>query len=170
MIALADLIDTINLRLGQAIAWLTAFMVALTLIVVVLRYALDAGAIALQESVTYLHALVIALGVAHTLHVDAHVRVDILYSRMSQQRRDLVNLLGHLMFLVPVSILIIATSLPYVADSWRVLEGSPEVGGIPAVFLLKTLIPVMGALLLLQGLADSLRLGVSLLANRQTSA
>ena len=163
MIPLANFIDAVNLRLGHAIAWLTALMVVLTFIVVVLRYALDAGAIALQESVTYLHALVIMLGIAHTLHVDAHVRVDILYSRMSERGRDIVNLLGHLLFLAPVSVLIIYTSLPYVADSWRVLEGSPEVGGIPAVFLLKTLLPVMGVLLLLQGVAESLRLCVRLM-------
>jgi|TARA_B100000315_G_C14548845_1_gene574649 TRAP-type mannitol/chloroaromatic compound transport system permease small subunit len=155
-------IDAVNQGLGQGIAWLTAFMVALTLIVVVIRYAFDAGAIALQESVTYLHALVIMLGIPHTLKVDAHVRVDILYSRLRPAHRAAANLAGHTLFLAPVAVLVLYTSLPYVVDSWRVLEGSPEVGGIPAVFLLKTLIPVMAVLLLAQGIADSIRLTLGL--------
>jgi TRAP-type mannitol/chloroaromatic compound transport system permease small subunit len=80
--------------------------------------------------------------------------VDILYARMSDHHRTLVDLFGHLFFLLPVSALILWTSVPYAADAWRVLERSSEVGGIPAVFLLKTLIPTMALLLALQGLAE----------------
>jgi TRAP-type mannitol/chloroaromatic compound transport system permease small subunit len=155
---LADLLDALNDRLGRTIAWLTALMVVATIIVVLLRYGLDMGAIVVQESVTYMHALVVTLGIACTLKDDGHVRVDILYSRMTPGRRDLVNLAGHVLFLLPVCILVIFSSWEYVANAWRVREGSPEVGGIPAVFLLKTLIPVMAVLLLVQGAAETMRI------------
>ena len=68
-----------------------------------------------------------------------------------------VNLVGHCLLLAPMAISLFWLSLPYVAASWRTLEGSSEVGGIPAIFLLKTLIPVMCFLLLLQALAESAR-------------
>jgi TRAP-type mannitol/chloroaromatic compound transport system permease small subunit len=84
---------------------------------------------------------------------------------MSERRQALVDVTGHLLFLLPVSLLIFWTSLPYVANAWRVLEGSSEVGGVPAVFLLKTLIPIMALLLGLQGLNEIVR-GVQRLRQR----
>ena len=154
MSALTRLLDRMTEVLGRTIAWLTLIMVVATVIVVVLRYGFDSGAIALQESVTYLHACVFMLGIPYALKHGAHVRVDILYARLPDHRRTVVDLIGHLLFLIPVAILILVTSLDYVAGAWRVREGSPEVGGIPAVYLLKTLIPVMACLLLLQGVAE----------------
>jgi TRAP-type mannitol/chloroaromatic compound transport system permease small subunit len=86
-----------------------------------------------------------------------HVRVDVLYGRLSPRNRCVVDLTGHLFLLLPVCIFIFWTSLPYVRASWRILEGSADVGGIPAVFLLKTLIPVLAVLLFLQGLCEITR-------------
>ncbi len=139
------------------VAWLLPVMVVITMVVVVLRYAFNGGSILLQESVLYLHALVFLLGIPYALKHDAHVRVDIVYTRLDPRRRAMVDLAGHLLFLVPVSLAIVIYSQPYVARSWRILEASPEVGGIPGVFLLKTLIPVTAALLLLQGIAEIVR-------------
>lgn len=132
-------------------------MVAATLLVVVLRYALSQGSILLQESIMYLHALVFMLGIPYALKTNAHVRVDVVYSRLSPRGRALVDLLGHLLFLAPVAVTILVFSRTYVVSAWRILEGSSEVGGIPGVFLLKTLIPLAALLLLLQGLAEILR-------------
>jgi TRAP-type mannitol/chloroaromatic compound transport system permease small subunit len=128
-----------------------------TLTVVVLRYGFDIGAIVVQESVLYLHATSFMLGIAYALKDDAHVRVDILYSRLSPTGKARVNLAGHILFLLPCAVTIGALSLDYVAASWRVLEGSSEVGGIPAIFLLKSLIPVMALTLIAQGLAEIAR-------------
>jgi TRAP-type mannitol/chloroaromatic compound transport system permease small subunit len=141
-------------RVGRAVAWLTLAMTLLTFAIVVLRYGLDVGFIALQESVVYLHAVVVLLGIAYTLGHDEHVRVDVLYNRLSETGRAWVNLVGHCLFLLPFGLTIIATSAEYVAASWRVLEGSPEVSGIPGLFLLKTLIPTMAVLVLLQGAVE----------------
>lgn len=151
-------------RLGAAAAWLNLGMVAATCIVVALRYALGAGAIALQEAVIYMHAMALAAGLAYTLQRDEHVRVDLLYARMGERGKSWVNLCGHLFLLVPTCICIAAASLPYAASSWSILEGSPEVGGVPAVFLLKSLLPASAVLLALQGLALAWREGRTLRA------
>jgi len=150
-------IDRLIDRLGSAAAWLNVAMVAVTCIVVALRYALDAGAIFLQESVVYMHGAAFLTGLSYALRHDAHVRVDVLYSRMTARSRAAVNLAGHALLLAPLCVTVMVASWSYVGKSWAVLEGSAEVAGVPAVFLLKTLIPVAAALLLLQ--AVSLAIG-----------
>ena len=158
MSRLTHLLDCVAEVLGRSIAWLTLAMVIATVVVVVLRYGFDTGAIALQESVTYMHACVFMLGIPYALKHGAHVRVDIIYARLSARRKAMIDLTGHLIFLVPVAALVLVTSLDYVSAAWRVREASPEVGGIPAVYLLKTLIPIMATMLLLQGVAEIARI------------
>lgn len=137
--------------LGRLLGWMTLAMVLVMLLVVVLRYAFNQGSIALQESIIYMHAGIFMLGACFALRHEGHVRVDIFYRDMGERRQALVNLLGTLLLLIPTCVFIFVVSLPYVAASWRVLEGSREPGGLPAVFLLKTLIPVAMLLLLVQG-------------------
>jgi TRAP-type mannitol/chloroaromatic compound transport system permease small subunit len=151
------MLDAITQWTGRCIAWLLLAMVITTVVVVILRYALDQGAIMLQESVMYLHALTFMLGIPFALKEDAHVRVDLIYSRLGARGRAVIDLTGHLLFLVPVALAILLYSRTYVASAWRIMEGSPEVGGLPGVFLLKTLIPVMAVMLLAQGTAEILR-------------
>ena len=132
-------------------------MSLITFAIVVLRYGFDFGATALQESVLYLHAIAFMLGIPWVLKNDGHVRVDVIYSRLGPGRRAWIDLAGHTLLLIPVTVTLLWQSLPYVAASWRILEGSPEVGGIPALFLIKTLIPAMCIGLLLQGISGILR-------------
>ncbi len=148
------LIDRLNHGLGQAVAWLTMAMALAVAAIVLLRYAFDQNTILIQEVVSYAHGLVLMLGIAYTLKESGHVRVDILYSGRSPRWQARVDLFGHLFLLLPVAGLMLVTSLPYAASAWRILEGSSEVGGLPGVFLLKTLIPLMATLLLLQGLSE----------------
>ena len=164
---IACFIDDLSERTGHAIAWLTIGTVLLTFSVVVLRYGFDSGSIAMQETVSYLHAAVFMLGAAYTLKHDAHVRVDIVYRRLSARGQALVNLLGTLLLLLPVCIYIMASSWEYVAISWGLREGSQEAGGLNAVFLLKTAIPAMAVLLLLQGIAIALHSLLQLLGVEQ---
>lgn len=140
--------------LGQCVSWLVFAMAGLTVVVVVMRYLFGLGTVFPQELVAYMHALVVMFGLSYTLKHDAHVRVDLLYSRLDKKNRARVNLLGHLIFLIPVAGTIGIGSLDYVLDSWRILESSAEVRGIPAVYLLKTVIPVSALLLILQSLLD----------------
>ncbi len=154
---LAARIDRFSDGLGHAVAWLTLFMVLLTFLVVLLRYGFDTGWIALQESVTWLHACVFMLGASYALRRDSHVRVDIFYQKFSPRGRAWVDLLGSLLLLLPVCLFIFYASWDYVAESWEIGEGSAETGGLPALYLLKSLLLLMPALLILQGLAHALR-------------
>ena len=151
------LIDDISEWSGRAIAWLTLAMVLVTFAVVVLRYLFNLGWIWMQESITYMHAAVFLLGAAFTLRRDGHVRVDIFYREMSPRRQALVNLFGTLCLLLPTVVFLFWVGWDYVLESWAVLEGSREAGGIPGVFLLKTAMLLMAAQVILQGLADLLR-------------
>lgn len=149
--------DQINEWIGRLIAWLTLGMVCITFLVVMLRYLFGIGSIALQESITTMHALVFMLGASYTLRHDGHVRVDIFYRRLSARGRAWVDLLGVLTLLLPVTLFITWVSWEYVAASWSQREGSGEVGGLPGVYLLKSVIPLMAMLLLLQGISMGLR-------------
>lgn len=135
---------------GRAASWLSLAMVAVTGVVVLLRYGFNTGWIWLQESVTYLHAAVFMLAAAWTLQEDGHVRVDIFYRDASPRRRAQVDLAGTLLFLVPVCLFLLIMAWDYVAASWRLLEGSREAGGIPLVYLLKSLLLALPLLLLAQ--------------------
>jgi TRAP-type mannitol/chloroaromatic compound transport system permease small subunit len=159
----AGAIDQLNETVGRTVAWLTLAMVLVTFAVVVLRYGFSLGSIAMQESVTYMHALVFMLAAAYTYRHDEHVRVDIFYRRLSDRGRAWVDLLGTLFLLMPVMAFIFWNSLDYVAASWSLREGSREAGGLPYVYVLKTALLVMPALFALQGLATIFR-SISMLA------
>ena len=135
---------------GRTVSWLTLLMVLLTFAIVILRYGMNQGWIWLQESVTYLHALVFMTAAAWAFQTDDHVRVDIFYRDRSGRHKAWVNLIGTLIFLVPFSIFLIVIGWDYVAASWLTMEGSREAGGLPLVYLLKSLILIMPALLLIQ--------------------
>ena len=142
---------------GRLVSWLVLAMVLTTFSVVLLRYLFDTGWIALQESISYFHSLVFLIGAAYTLKHNAHVRVDVVYTRLSTRAKATIDLLGHLFILLPVMVFIIWVSWPYIADSWEVHESSREAGGLPGVYLVKTLILFMSGLLIIQAVAMSLR-------------
>lgn len=157
LLKIAGLLDNIAGLTGRAVSWLTLAMVLVTLAVVILRYLFDIGSIALQESITYLHAAVFMLGAAYTLKHDGHVRVDIFYQQCAPRTRAWINLAGTVLLLMPVCIFIFTSSLDYVSAAWSIHEGSREAGGLDGVFLLKTIIPLMACLLFLQGCAIAVR-------------
>jgi len=139
------------------VAPLLGLMLIATFIVVISRYGFDYGAVKLQESVLYMHATVFMLGFAYTLKQGGHVRVDIIYQRLGDRGRAIVDLVGTSLFLLPMCGFILYASLDYVSFSWQLKEGSAEPGGLPFVYLLKTIIPISAGLLILQGLAELLR-------------
>lgn len=150
-------IDTMIKHLGQLMAWLTLMMVIVMTVIVILRHGLDIGWIAMQESVIYMHALVFMLGTAYTLSHDEHVRVDIFYQKFQPKTRAWIDLIGTLVILLPVCVFIFAYSFDYVMRSWQIFEGSGEAGGLPAVFLLKSLLLLMPVMLGLQGIATGIK-------------
>lgn len=146
-------IDAINVTLARAIRWLALAMVLITVTIVILRYVFAIGAIPLQESVMYMHGMLFLFGIPYGVNKNTHVRVDILYARLNPRQQTTIDLVGHLIFLLPIAIFILITSWPYTVASWRVFEGSSEVGGLPAIFLLKTCIPITAVLLALQAVS-----------------
>jgi TRAP-type mannitol/chloroaromatic compound transport system permease small subunit len=154
---LAAAVDALNARIGRVVAWLCLLMVAVGAFNAVARYVgrfvgANLSSNAYIELQWYLFSLVFLLGAAHTLKRDAHVRVDVLYSRLPRRARAWIDVIGTVVFLVPFCVFVIVVSWPAVHNSWIVLEGSPDPGGLPR-FPLKTVIPVAFALLILQGLA-----------------
>jgi TRAP-type mannitol/chloroaromatic compound transport system permease small subunit len=154
-----NLLDRISMHIGRAAAWLTVCMVLVTVTVVLMRYVFDAGQIWLQETVVWMHAVVFMLGAAHTLRAGQHVRVDIFYRSMPRRRRAWIDLIGVLIFLLPVCVFLAWTSFDFVAQSWSIREASREPGGLPYPFipLLKSVLLLMPITVALQGLSMFLR-------------
>jgi TRAP-type mannitol/chloroaromatic compound transport system permease small subunit len=145
-----SLLDRISSITGKAAAWLTLFMVIVTFIVVIMRYVFDAGLIWMQESVVWMHAVVFMLG-------EEHVRVDIFYRTMSERRRAWVDLIGVIVFLMPLCTFLAWASFDFVTQSWSIGESSRESGGLPYPF-----VPLLKSVQLLMPIAVSLQ-GLSLL-------
>lgn len=158
MLGLADAIDGMNRAVAAGVRWLALLMVLVQFCIVIGRYVFGVNSIAAQESVLYMHATLFMLGAGFTLLVDKHVRVDVIYARVSDKARRRIDLFGHLFLLMPSMTALLYWSWPSVRNSWRILEGPISVGGIEAVFLLKSLIPAFCILILLQSLALVLRL------------
>jgi TRAP-type mannitol/chloroaromatic compound transport system permease small subunit len=140
-------------------SWLTLLMVLVTFVIVVLRYVFGTGLIWLQESLTWMHAVVFMLGASYTLQQDEHVRVDIFYQKMSDRHRAFVNLIGVLIFIFPMCIFFVYSSLDYVAAAWSMREVSRNSGGLPYPFVpaLKSVLVIMPLTVGLQGLSMLLR-------------
>ncbi|MGI9433608.1 MAG: TRAP transporter small permease subunit, partial [Geminicoccaceae bacterium] len=151
LLAFAQFVDRLNEQIGRTISWLALVMILLQFVVVVMRYVFGIGSVIMQEAIVYMHATIFLVGASYTLLHNGHVRCDIFYSDATPRRRAVIDLIGVMLFLLPMCIMIFWVSWPYVANAWAVLEGSPEGRlGIPAVFLLKTLILAFALLLGLQ--------------------
>jgi TRAP-type mannitol/chloroaromatic compound transport system permease small subunit len=146
-------IERLNARIGEAVSWLTVLIVVTAFAVVVLRYGFGWGRVWLQEAYVWLHGLVLMLAAAWTLGTDGHVRLDLLYRPASARTKAWLDLAGALLLLLPFVIVVALASLPYVANSWAVWERSHEPGGMPGLFLLKSVLLLLSLLLGLQGLA-----------------
>ena len=147
-----ELINKTNIILGKFFSWSLLIMVILTFVIVILRYLFNIGFIWMQELVRYLYAAVFMLCAAYTLAKDEHVRVDIFYSKLKDRHKIIINVIGSLIFLIPVCLCILYYSFTYVINSWAQLEGSLEERGLHAVYLLKTLIWAFAIMLLLQSI------------------
>lgn len=155
--AIADRIDRANSLLGRGVSVLLVAMVGIEFLLVLLRYGFGVGSIWLSESVIYLHAAVFLLAAAWTLQDNGHVRVDIFYADAAPRTKAWIDLFGALLLLLPFTLAVLWLAWPYAARSWAILERSPEASGIPAVFVLKSLIPLFALTLALQGVSQLIR-------------
>jgi len=146
-------IDALNDRIGRTVMWLAIVIALIQFATVILRYVFAIGFIPVQESIWYLNAVLFMTGAGFALFADAHVRVDVIYRQARPRTKALVDLFGGLFLLLPVCIAMAWLSFGYVLSSWRVLEKSTEVSGLPLIFALKTFIWVFAVLVGLQGIA-----------------
>ena len=165
MTRLLRLIDRFTDLLGRATAWLVLVMVMATSLIVLLRYGFDLGSIALQESITYMHAAVFMLAAGYTLQQGGHVRVDVFYRRFSPRNKAWVDSLGSLVLLLPFCVFLFGVSWDFVGRSWGIMEASGESDGLPLVYLLKSLLLLLALTLGLQGVGELLRNALRLLDN-----
>ncbi|HEX2168590.1 MAG TPA: TRAP transporter small permease subunit [Longimicrobiales bacterium] len=161
LLRISAAIDRVTGFVGRAAAWLTLIMVLVGAFNAIARYLGRYIGINLSSNVYlelqwYLFSLVFLLGAAWVLREGAHVRVDVLYARVSTRAQSLINIIGTLLLLVPFSAFVLWVSAPIVSASWRIREGSPDPGGLPR-YPLKALILVCFALLLLQAVSELIR-------------
>ena len=154
----AKAVDRLNNGLGAIIHWLTLIMVIVGAYNAIARYltrymgvALSSNA--LYEAQWYIFSMIFLMGAAYGLVRDAHVRVDVVYARLTDKGRAMIDLAGTLLFLLPFSIMMLWVSYPAVRNSWGIREVSPDPGGL-ARYPIKTLILFSFALLVLQGLSQ----------------
>jgi len=154
-VSASNVLDNFSKALGRAVSWLTLLMVLVTFVIVVMRYVFGTGYIWLQESLSWMHAVVFMLGAAYTLQQEDHVRVDIFYRKMPEKQRAWVNLLGVLIFVFPMCAFFVYASLDYVTAAWSIREVSRNSGGLPYPFIpvLKSVLLIMPVTVALQGLS-----------------
>lgn len=156
LLALSRAIDSLNTAIGRLVCWLTLVVVLIAVANALLRYGFRLGSNAFIEAQWYLFALIFLFGAAYTMKRGGHVRVDVLYGRMSPRRQAWVDIAGTLLFFLPATIGLTLLSLPMVEASIAVWERSPDVGGLPR-WPIKLAIPIAFALLSLQGVSEIIK-------------
>jgi len=165
-------IDGLNDRIGAAIRWLALAMVLIGAYNAIARYLTRYTGVSLSSNAYldlqwYFFSLVFLLGAAYGLRHDVHVRVDVLYSRLSPKARTWIDLGGTILFLLPFSVLMLLMAWPAVRNSWEIKEVSPDPGGLPR-YPIKAVILVSFVLLFLQGMSQAIKLVAVLRGGAET--
>ena len=161
LLRLSDAIDRLNKKIGSWIQWLTLFMIIVGSVNALLRYASRYAGMSLSSNAFidlqwYMFSLIFLLGAAWGITNGAHVRVDVMYERLSERAKAIIDLAGTLLFLIPFSVMMLYVSWPPVRNSWAILETSPDPGGL-ARYPIKTVILICFVLLLLQGISEVIK-------------
>jgi len=151
---LSQYLNTINEVIGRAIAWLVLALTVIVVYDVSMRYLFREGSVALQEIEWHFFALIFLLGAAYTYKHNDHVRVEIIYQRLNPRQQLWVDALGDLFFLIPLCVIVIKSSWPFVGLAYDIMERSPDAGGLPWRYLIKSAIPAGFGLLALQAIAN----------------
>lgn len=153
----ANRIDNFNEKIGKGVSWLTFILVLLVCYDVISRYLFKSSSVAIQELQWHLFAIIFLAAAAYTLKHDEHVRVDLIYSRLSLKTQAIINIVGAVIFLIPFCLVIIYSSQHFVFTSFQIGETSPDPGGLPARYILKAILPLSFLFLLMQGMAMIIR-------------
>ncbi len=159
LINLSSKIDNFTERTGQTISWLVITLVLLVGYDVSMRYVFQSGSIGIQELEWHLFSVIFLIGAAYTLKHDEHVRLDVLYRSkfINDKTRAWIDAFGAIFILLPFCILIVVSTWPFISQAFIHNEASPDPGGLPARWLIKSMIPIGFGLLFLQGIAESIK-------------
>lgn len=156
-VPLSDAVDRFVNRVGLTMAWAYVLLVLVIILQVVLRKGFANGLIVLEELQWHLYAVGVMFGLASVQANNAHVRVDLFYSRFSQRKKRWVEVLGILFLLLPFLLIVFLNSLDFVWESWRINERSPATSGLPLRWLIKGVIPAAMGLLIMAALSRLFR-------------
>lgn len=159
---ISQTIDRFNDLIGQVISWMSLILVLLIVVDVFLRYLFQYSSPAVFELEWHLFAALFLLGAGWTFKNDQHVRVDLFYQKFSEKGQAIVNLIGSLLLLMPFCIVGFIESLEFAVNSLTIGETSPDPGGLPARYIIKSCIPISFLLLGLQGLSVILKSSMAL--------
>ena len=156
LLALSRLIDAINARIGQAASWLVLVVVLISAGNAVVRKLFNVSSNGLLEIQWYLFSAIFLLAAAYTLQKNEHIRIDLLAGKLSERGQAIIDIVGTLLFLMPMCFLLIRFGWPMFIDTWTSGEMSSDAGGLVRwpVFLL---IPTGFALLMAQGLSELIK-------------
>lgn len=154
---LARRIDRAQDAFGRGLAWLMLLMVLVVFSDVVMRYAISRTFVFTQELEWYIFAVAYLMAGGYVMLWDEHVRVDILYSRWSPRKKAWADFILLFVFFFPSAFLIIFTAWPFVRNAWSVWEGSPDPGGIPGRWALKTVIILAFVVMVIQGFSEAVK-------------
>ena len=151
------LIDKLTDNIANGLLYILTVLIVLVFSTVFFRYVFNMSYIIIQEIIMYLHALIFMFGISYALKENSHVKIDILYNSLNKRTQRVISIAGLVSFILPTALFIIYISIDMVTQSWMILEGSSEAGGLDLVFILKSLIPISGILIFLQGISELIK-------------
>ena len=151
------LIDKLTDNIANGLLYILIVLIVLVFSTVFFRYVFNMSYIIIQEIIMYLHALIFMFGISYALKENSHVKIDVLYNSLNKRTQRVISIAGLVSFILPTALFIIYVSIDMVTQSWMILEGSSEAGGLNLVFILKSLIPISGILIFLQGISELIK-------------
>ena len=151
------LIDKLTDNIASGLLYILIALILLVFSTVFFRYVFNMSYIIIQEIIMYLHALIFMFGISYALKENSHVKIDVLYNTLNKRTQRVISIAGLVSFILPTALFIIYISIDMVTQSWMILEGSSEAGGLNLVFILKSLIPISGVLIFLQGISELIK-------------
>ncbi len=156
LLGLSRSIDRISGWLGHTVSWLIVVAVCVSAGNAIVRKVFDISSNSWLEAQWWLFALVFLLAAPWTLRDNEHIRIDVVNAHLSQRNRNIIELIGHVFFLLPMAAMLVWTSWHYAAISLAQQEGSQNAGGLPQ-WPIKMLIPLAFGLLFVQGVSEVIK-------------
>ena len=156
LLKLSRAIDYVNDRFGEVANWLVLFACLISAGNATSRYLFSASSNAWLEVQWYMFAGMVLLGGPYTLRLNEHVRVDLVYSALSERARIWIDIVGCLLFLLPICVILIYFTWPWFVESWRIDETSSNAGGLIR-WPVKLILPVGFTLMALQGVSELIK-------------